>query len=49
MTNLLLVLDGRDDAVDKFELPRILRQIPYNDFSIRAAGGLWVTVNGEHS
>jgi hypothetical protein len=40
MTNVLLVLHSRDDAVYKFELPRILRQIPYNNFSIRTAGGL---------
>jgi hypothetical protein len=40
MTNILLVLDSRDDAVDNFELPGILREIPYNDFSIRTARGL---------
>ncbi len=37
MTTVLFVLDSRDDAVDKFELPGILREIPYNNFSIRTA------------
>jgi hypothetical protein len=49
MTNVLLVLDSRDDAVDKFELPGILGEIPYNNFSIRTAGGLYMTVKSQHS
>ena len=37
MTNILLVLDSRDDAVDDFKLPGILREVPYNNFPIRTA------------
>ena len=40
MTNVLFVFDSRDDAIDKFELPGILGEIPNNNFSIRTASGL---------